>query len=360
MAVLPVFPKNGPVRFRQTLLSLYRQSDVIFIGRFDKKEDFGTNRVGDGFNVVTTRTYFDVSTVLKGETRKFAIIEDEEFRYQIQATNENEAPREAAFIEDIGSFDAGKQPKPSDTVLVFLKDAGGILELVDQRDGIKTLSPSDETIFANRIRELNSIFANGKPQSSEIADWLIRCAQQPVTRWDGAHELVQGFRRLEWQQDQRQPAGIDPLVTASDGMDAANTLSTERRTALTQILLLPDTQLGEPKAKQLSDGDRELVVLVKRWDSSFVASYLIEQLRSRAFSDHENVGMMFMVSEFLGDKQAEILARRYAEVSASDDTPNRSPNEKLGTVGQSRSNILASFLMLADHHLALLSSKQPC
>src|SRR6476646_4288233 len=76
--------QERPVRFRMTLLSLYEKSDLIFIGRFDKKEDSGTNRVGDGFTAVTTKTYFDVSTVLKGEARKFAVLDDEEFRYQIQ------------------------------------------------------------------------------------------------------------------------------------------------------------------------------------------------------------------------------------------------------------------------------------
>ncbi|HYJ91267.1 MAG TPA: hypothetical protein VEV84_08165, partial [Pyrinomonadaceae bacterium] len=191
LAVSPLFAaKAGPVRFKMTLLSLYRQSDLIFIGRFDKKEDFGTSRVGNGFMAVGTKTYFDVSTVLKGESRKFFVLEDEEYRYQVEPQNENEAPREATFVEDIGSFDADAQAKSGDTILVFLKQNGDSFDVTDQRDGIKKISPQDQSVYESRISELNSIFSTDKTDASKVAEWLIQCAEEPVTRWDGAHELL--------------------------------------------------------------------------------------------------------------------------------------------------------------------------
>jgi hypothetical protein len=71
---------KSPVRARMTLLSLYTKSDIVAIGRFDKKEESGTNRVGESFTVVTTKTSFDIATVLKGEDRKFVTIEDEDYQ----------------------------------------------------------------------------------------------------------------------------------------------------------------------------------------------------------------------------------------------------------------------------------------
>ena len=57
-------------RTHATLLSLYDRSDAVMIGRYDKREEFGSNRVGDGFTVVSLKTTFDISTVLKGDPQK--------------------------------------------------------------------------------------------------------------------------------------------------------------------------------------------------------------------------------------------------------------------------------------------------
>ena len=341
-----------------TLLSLYEKSDLIFIGRLDKKEDSGTNRVGDGFTVVTTKTYFDVETVLKGDARKFLVLDDDEFRYQIPPKHFGEAPRDAVFVEDIGSYDAGAQPKPGDTVLVFATGQGDAFELTDQRDGVKKLSPQDAGVYESRINEINSIFAAGKTDPARLADWLIRCAAEPVTRWDGAHDLLQGFRRLEWQRQAnlKTPDGFDPLVTSDLGREAAQNLTTEQKTQLAQILtgLEPATATGK---SGLFSGDRELVSLVKLWDSSSVTRCLAAQLRSKAYSVHENAGFMYMIAELLGNAKAATLARQYAELSATSE-----PAADAVENGQSelRKRAVSSFLGLLDKLLVAEGPKKPC
>ena len=361
LVLLAAFPiaaqKAGPVRFRMTLLSLYEKSDLIFIGRLDKKEDYGTNRVGNGFTVVTTKTYFDVSTVLKGETRKFIVLDDEEFRYQIQPRNDNEAPREAVFIEDIDSYDADAQPKPGDTVLAFVSKQGDAFELTDQRDGLKKISPQDAAVYSSRISELNSIFMD-KPEPEELAEWLVRCAEEPVTRWDGAHELLQGFRRIKWQEKAtpKSPDGFDPLISGDLGRDAARNLTAEQKTELTQILLRFEVR-PDMTAPRLSAGDRELISLVKLWDTSSVANYLAAQLRSQAFSAHENAGFMFMIAELLGDAKAASLARRYADQLSLLDANGGLPDANKSEL---QKKAATSFLSLIDKLLAVDRSKNPC
>ena len=189
--------KAAPVRAASTLLSLYTRSDVIAIGRFDKREEFGTNRIGEGFTAVTTRTYFDVSTVLKGEPRKFVLIEDEEFRYQV--LRESDGPRQAVFVDDFESFDVEAQPVPGDTVILFLSGSGDSLVLADQRDGVRKISAESQIVITDRIRELNSIFTSEKVDPAKLASWLVRCIEHPATRWDGTHELRQGLRRSDWE-----------------------------------------------------------------------------------------------------------------------------------------------------------------
>lgn len=313
---LAVSTKAAPVRARATLLSLYLRSDAIMIGRFDKKEDSGPNRVGDGFTVVTTKTFFDISTVIKGEPHKFVVIEDEEFRYQVQ-----KAPgtsRDAVFSVGSDPSDIDNTPKPGDSVLLFLKSDGDSPILADEHDGIRKISPTDQSIYADRIKELTSIFEKGEAEPSKVAAWLVRCAEQRSTRWDGTHELMQGFRHLEWrQQKDSNYEHVDPTVSYVQGADAANALNNELKNELTQILVSSDFSVNS-KSSKLSDGDRELIALVKRWDPKTAASFLLSQLKSGAYTANENAGMMYKISELIGDSRSAELTRTYADSTAKD------------------------------------------
>jgi hypothetical protein len=322
IASMAMSVKATPVRARATLLSLYSRSDAIMIARYDKREDSGANRVGDGFTAVTTKTYFDVSTVIKGEPRKFVVIDDEEFRYQIQKGSD--APADAAFMVGVDPGDLNIVPKPGDTVLLFLKNDGDEMSLVDERDGVRKITPADQGIYVDRIKELNSILEKGEAESTKIAAWLVRCAEQPATRWDGTHELMQGFRHLEWREkkDVNGYEPIDPSVSYVHGADAANALSGELKNALTQILVSSDFS-SATKPAGLSEGDRELIALVKRWDPKTAANYLLGQLKSRAFTAHENAGMMYKISELLGDSRSADITRIYRETTTNESVSNK-------------------------------------
>jgi len=262
LAAATIAAAKSPVRARTTLLSLYTKSDIVAIGRLNKKEESAINRVGEGFTVVTTRTSFDVATVLKGDARKFVTIEDEDYQYQ---TQQNGIPKTAVFVDENNA--RSEEIKPGDTVLLFLKADGESVELVDDRDGVRKISPSEQSIFSARIKELNSIFESKKADDNKIAAWLVRCAENSATRWDGTHELVQGFRLAEWSKE-KDPNGyehFDSSVTSDRGREAAQALTDDLKDALTQILINSDFA-PKTKSNVLSDGDRELIALVKRWN----------------------------------------------------------------------------------------------
>jgi len=327
------------------------------IARYDKREDSGTNRVGDGFTAVTTKTYFDVSTVIKGEPRKFVVIEDEEFRYQIQKGND--APADAAFVVGVDSGDLNNVPKPGDTVLLFLKNEGDEVTLVDERDGVRKITLADQGIYVDRIKELNSIFDNGGADSAKTAAWLVRCAEQPATRWDGTHELMQGFRHLEWRET-NDPNGyerIDPSVSYVHGTDAANALSSELKNALTQILVNSDFS-SLTKTAGISEGDRELIALVKRWDPKTAANYLLGQLKSRAFTTHENAGMMYKISELLGDSRSAGITRIYRETTANDSDAQTISVKSAAAKADLLARTLDHFIRNAEISLSNLDSVQ--
>jgi hypothetical protein len=303
---------KAPVRARSTLLSLYTKSDVVAIARFDKKQEVGTNRVNEGFTVVTNKTFFDVSTVLKGEPQKFVTIEDEEFRYQVQ---QNGIPRTSVFVDDNNVRE--EEIRPGDTVLLFLQTDGESFVLADDRDGVRKISPVEQGVYSDRIKELNSLFETKPIDDAKVAMWLVRCAEHPATRWDGTHELLQGFRRDEWsKQKDSSYVRTDSSVTFDRGREAAKVLTDGLKETLTQILISSDFVLAS-KSPTLSDGDRELIILVRRWNPAAAARYLIGQLKSRAFSSHENAGIMSKVTELIGDSRTSSVYRQYVDVDSA-------------------------------------------
>ena len=344
LTIIPFVNAKSPVRARSTMLSLYTKSDIIAVGRFDKKEEAGTNRVNDGFTIVTTKTYFDISSVLKGEPQKFVVIENEEFRYQVQKGND--VPRTTTFVDSNNSRE--DDIKPGDTVLLFLKKDGESITLADERDGIRQISAEQQNAYSDRIKELNAIFDSKEIDNAKIATWLVRCVKDPVTRWDGTHELLQGFRQLEWREvkDDRGYERVDPSVSFAHGSEAAQSLTDDLKAALTQILISSDFS-SQKKSSELSDGDRELINLVKRWDPSTAARYLIGQLKSGAFTTHENAGMMFKVAELIADDRAAQIWKQY--LTAGDQTQN------VATVNDPHSVLMKKFISSAEEKLAQLS-----
>jgi hypothetical protein len=315
MAMFAVGIEAAPVRARATLLSLYIRSDSVMIGRFDKKQDVATERIGDGYTRAATRTSYDITSVLKGENAKFVSIDGEEFRYIVQKGNK--LPREAIFVDDMQSS-TDRDPESGDTVILFLKKQGDSYDLVDDRDGVRRIEPNEEGVFTTRITELNSIFKSGKVDPEQVADWLVRCATERATRWDGTHELMQGFRHLEWQtqKDANGYQRIDPSVSYENGADAASALTATQQAALTQILVSSDFAFSDDRPS-LDEGDRELISLVKKWDPAAAAKYLLGQLKCQAYSPHENAGMMYKIAELIGDGDAAKLARQYADINVS-------------------------------------------
>lgn len=330
--------RRCPVKMPETLLSLYKKSDAIFIARFDRKEDVSIASEGDGYSVVNVKSHFDVSSALKGDTQKLFVLEDEEYRYKTEPQDENAPAEPAVFIEDFEAEDGSGALTAGDAVLLFLKkgEDGETLALADYRDAVKRLSPEQMPVYVERIKELNSIFGGGKVDNEEIVAWLIRCAEDPATRWEGTFELLQSIERSEWESKARETAAdnedaVEPsheedmsgyLGEIGDTSIFAELLTPEQKQALADILLnredIPADADTEGKAAR-AHGDRELIELVKRWGDTRIVPFLLERVRSGSYSPYENAQMMITVSEMIGDKEAASLAERFNEFSYEED-----------------------------------------
>lgn len=196
-----------PVREPETLLSLYRDSDAIFIGRYNGSEEGAEIRDDDTHTAVEIKKHFDISSTLKRKALKTVTLTDSDFRYKDRKAGfeTTEEVQQAQIVPETTLEELEEEMsntmKPGDNVLLFLRidEESKHFELTDYRDGMKNLPSEDMDVYETRIKELGSIFAAEKPDPEMIIDWLVRCAEEPATRWEGTYELQQSFNALEYK-----------------------------------------------------------------------------------------------------------------------------------------------------------------
>jgi hypothetical protein len=323
-------------RMPLTLLALYRTSDSIYIGRYEKSEDGEATEDTTDYSVIPVKKHFSITSAIKGETRKSLVLEETEYRYK-----STEAVEEETEHGD-GEIAADAIPKAGDAVLIFVSknQETGVLELTEMSDGIKKMTPEKLSAYEARLRELKSILAPEKPKYSEIVDWLIRCAEDPLTRWEGTFELLQSFQNMEWQEERakqlkEKPADGEgseaddyqpetPKEFETGDANFAKNVTDAQKQVLTNILLGRErpkkTENGEAQ-QSLANGDRELIELVKRWGDSRVASNLLETLRQDSTDATQNSELMASIASMLRDDVLTSVSEEYSNIQweADDD-----------------------------------------
>ena len=333
-----------PVKMPETLLSLYQNSDAIYIASFDKTVDGEVTEDTADYSSLNIKNHFSISSTLKGESRKFIVLDDTEYRYK----NTAETPNETEVGEEAEDSEASISLKPGDTLLLFLKNGDGNdpPTLTDYRDGTKKLSNEHIGIYESRIKELNSIFSSKKVDQASIVEWLVRCAEDPVTRWEGTFELLQSVKNLEWQEQaaeerkartaRGEPLEVEPEDESEDRdeegeeegprkyVDTSNfakLLDVNQKQTLANILLnkAPAADDKEQKETEIK-GDDELIELVKRWGDPRLVSFLLDHLRANKDEPQIAARTMRTISEILEDEEVVSISDKYDEIAYEDDT----------------------------------------
>ena len=372
-----LIPQNAlarrcPVKMPETLLSLYQNSDSIYIAAYDRLEEGKVIEDTEDYTSIGRKKHFIVSTTLKGDAQKFFVLEDVEYRYkerQLEVAEEAvepEEPEAPADTEKAGSDSEAKtepetteadeevdfviaepQLTAGDAVLLFVRKGSdeGSPQLTDYRDGLKKLSPERLATYEKRINELNGIFAEKKVSHERLLEWLIRCAQDPLTRWEGTYELLSAVQQLEWQQQSverrreriangepveevaPEPAEGENEIPAQgrrkniDTTVFAKMIDPNQKQLLADILLYRSTTAAEKSQKQESvRGDHELIELIKRWGDPRLLNFLLDSLRAGSGEPYYKAATMETIAELLDDDEAELLADKYQEVAWEDET----------------------------------------
>lgn len=348
--------RRCPEKEPETLLSLYQNSDAIYVAAFDKITQGEVVETNDDYSVQEIKKHFTISSTLKGESRKFFVLDDREYSYRTAAqviekteavsetAEEPETPKQAEEPEYEVEEDS-PELKSGDTLLLFVKNGGDEEEgptLTDYRDGAKQLSMEKIAVYEARINELNAIFNAKKVNEAKLLEWLIRCAEDPVTRWEGTYELLGSVQNHEWREQEverrkeriakgepveesaaengEKEEEVEEIETKNfDTSVFAKMLDINHKQTLANILLNGHGSKSNAGPNEPVMGDRELIELVKRWGDPRLIGFLLDSLRAGSDDASSNADTMAIVAEILGDDEAAEIAQRYQENAYDDE-----------------------------------------
>jgi hypothetical protein len=173
------------------------------------------------------------------------------------------------------------------------------------------------------------------PRDADIVEWLVRCAEDPVTRWEGTYDLAMSHYMLDQQASQEPSADAPSLAPDEsakpiDGDDSAETASVTTRefdaeysADVTHAKLLTTEQKYRLTTAlvantRLADTDYHLLDLAQRWDDPRLVPYLLTQLdlvskpsNTEPTSTYFIQNIMKIVAEKLGDDALKAFTEKF-------------------------------------------------
>lgn len=271
-----------------------------------------------------------------------------------------------------------EQQAESGKLLIFLRqrEGGDGYETTDSAYSVKNLTDTALKTYLQRLDELALIMQQEEPDPARIVEWLVRCAEEPETRWEGLYELEMSNYALlsESQQaetDKNQETaelevaaqekgeanhagGAAGVSGADDGKgtdsgpdDTSAEISSEEIVDLPaargRFSVEPGSELiklltAEQKSrlanilfdtKTITYEEMPLINLVKHWKDPRLVPFLMSQLRS--FTDdppYQAGSLLVELAEILKDKELSKLAEKYNEHAVYEDPDPASADDE--------------------------------
>ncbi len=322
--------KSCPIPPPKTLLSLYLRSDVVVTATVKKEKDaeiLSDDENGTQFSVKYT---LQVSATFKGEKLPVISFYRNDYREKNPTSEE-----ESRFLGGYGYRGISK-PKVGEKYLFFLaKDSEtNHLEFTDYRSGVRELNEDSSAVYEARLKELNTILNTKKNQLPQISEWLVKCAEEPATRWDGLFDLTRSFSRLSYEESNKEPItdAEEPIVVDKD-FDAGNysenakLLTDPQRQRLSGLFFnLVSQTLSQPelleKDEYFYDSNTDYFAnIVKNWDKPQFANYLFGILQSTNSSNKKQITyLMKHLNQIIDDEQLYSIFEKYDDSLDKEDT----------------------------------------
>jgi len=292
---------------------LYGESDLVVVARIGDSKVVERER-----DARLVRTVLQVSSVLKGVSR----------RPTVHLYHWNYGDLE-------GPFSVG------DEMLLFLKQSKpqpghkphGGYELDDTRWGAKKIAGTELKSYLDRIGELAQIIPEQGPTHAALVEWLVRCAEDPATRWEGAYEFAASIERYSEPEAEQDTDADEDKKTESDAPPSSDNVASNKETVIeAQTPALEDAEqepnfaamlTGEQKARLMTalfqtekvlEGDFQLIELAKHWKDPRLLPFLINQLRKLESEPPRSAeSLMDCIVDILDDKEISGLDEEYRD-----------------------------------------------
>jgi hypothetical protein len=351
-------PQDLPVSLRE----LYMRSDRVVVATVSGSVISNVESETEAWKFISIRTALNVSQTLKGEKPEPIVYLTRHGSISNQMMQQGETEEK--------TFGNGKR------LLLFLSKLNDTSDyaLTDYRHAAKDLSDTDLDVYVKRVEELARILKEKNPDKKQIVEWLVRCAEEPATRWEGAYDLAQNFSIMLYLNDEKnkksessapqseeteEQTSAVPVSSAQSltpvEAETKNSTETSNNNETDQTLqeqdkaedsLEPsiafrigfyppyDAEFARLLTKEQKDrlsnalfqdeeidaGDEKLIELVKNWEGIRVVRFLLPQLRKlNSKNSYKAEQMMGQITDVLDNKELSEVFEMYAIVSYMDD-----------------------------------------
>jgi hypothetical protein len=201
----------------QPLRTLYKHSKLVFVARVGATEVL---KVEDGMAQV--RVALHVTEKVKGEPAQPVHYYYDDYVGEAAVGGEGGA-QPASLAERLH-----ERLKQGERYLFFPepREEGDGYVINDERYGLKELPGDDLKVYLERLKELAEIERREPEDKLAVVEWLVRCAEQPATRWEGAYELLESAEAISRGEAEARARGEAEPIQAPAG-EQANAASAE-------------------------------------------------------------------------------------------------------------------------------------
>ena len=312
--------KRCPVEIPDSLLTLYLKSDLIVVASVESERFLKTIEENEHGSTFETEKNLQIFETLKGRDSDSATFRVSGYK-----------PKNP---EENGESSDDARPSGSDKALFFLeKDEDGFYRLADSSSGMKELDAGDLNIYIKRIAELKRITTTKKNQFEKLTEWLVRLAEEPVTRGEATIDLMGSFRALEYEraseEEQKQTTNKEPIALnkdfrAENTSEIAKLLTDSQKQRLTNALLLAVNadliKLDEAKSEEEVTPDYWFISLIGNWHKTSLAATAFAFLQNAGDSNRYKVTYLLdIITNLLEDDELYTLSSDYQSALAEDE-----------------------------------------
>lgn len=183
--------------------------------------------------------------------------------------------------------------------------------------GAKSLNNRAIEVYTARIRELIEIERQTDPNTrqEQLVEWLVRCAEEPITRWEGAYDLLDSHemkKMIEMEKEEKKAQGDQEVAVdageewKNDVLDLTALLTKEQKGRLTAALY---------RASSLSSREMDLIGLVEIWGDDNLVPFMWSYLKASKTDSHwETSRLMFKLATLLKNQEASELSEKFEKV----------------------------------------------